>query len=92
MDFLFHLLWLGKQNYPIFYLSQNLITSFLCSRRRDLTDSLKNLKCKTLIFVGESSPFHSEALHMSSEMDGKKTAFVEVGDDFRIYACTYHAF
>ncbi|PIA44887.1 hypothetical protein AQUCO_01700456v1 [Aquilegia coerulea] len=46
--------------------------------RHDLTDSLKKLKCKTLIFVGESSPFHSESIHMSSKMDRKNTALVEV--------------
>lgn len=48
------------------------------NERCDLTDRLQNLKCKTLIFVGESSPFHSEALHMSCKMDGKNTALVEV--------------
>ncbi|KAF9618772.1 hypothetical protein IFM89_002640 [Coptis chinensis] len=48
------------------------------NERRDLTDSLKKLKCKTLIFVGESSPFHSEAVHMSTQMDSKNTALVEV--------------
>ncbi|KAF5200209.1 Ndl1 [Thalictrum thalictroides] len=48
------------------------------NERHDLTDSLKKLKCKTLIFVGESSPFHSESIHMSCKMDRKNTALVEV--------------
>ncbi|KAL5712649.1 Protein ndl2 [Ranunculus cassubicifolius] len=48
------------------------------NERRDLTDRLKKLKCKMLIFAGESSPFYSEAIHMSSKMDKKNTALVEV--------------
>lgn len=46
--------------------------------RRDLTSCLKKLKCRTLIFVGEHSPFHHEALHLSHEMDRKYNALVEV--------------
>ncbi|KAF8394409.1 hypothetical protein HHK36_020617 [Tetracentron sinense] len=46
--------------------------------RHDLTERLKKLKCKTLIFVGESSPFHSEALHMNANMDRRSSALVEV--------------
>lgn len=48
------------------------------SRRYDLTEGLKKLQCRTLIFVGENSPFHSEALHMSAKMDKKFNALVEV--------------
>ncbi|XP_010041425.1 protein NDL1 isoform X1 [Eucalyptus grandis] len=48
------------------------------NRRHDLTDSLKNLHCKTLIFVGESSPFHAESVYMSAKMDRKVCALVEV--------------
>ncbi|XP_043690882.1 protein NDL2-like isoform X2 [Telopea speciosissima] len=48
------------------------------NERHDLTDGLKKLKCKTLIFVGEDSVFHSEALHMSTNMDKRSNAFIEV--------------
>ncbi|KAL3750348.1 hypothetical protein ACJRO7_011360 [Eucalyptus globulus] len=48
------------------------------NRRHDLTDSLKNLHCKTLIFVGESSPFHAESVYMIAKMDRKVCALVEV--------------
>ncbi|CAN6456944.1 unnamed protein product [Victoria cruziana] len=56
------------------------VTRFLeaISRRHDVTDGLKKLRCRTLIFVGENSPFHSEALYMTSKMDRKYTALVEV--------------
>ncbi|XP_020099791.1 pollen-specific protein SF21-like isoform X2 [Ananas comosus] len=46
--------------------------------RHDLTESLKKLHCRTLIFVGENSPFHSEALHMISKLDKRYSALVEV--------------
>ncbi|XP_031488383.1 protein NDL1-like isoform X2 [Nymphaea colorata] len=46
--------------------------------RRDIAEGLKKLKCRTLIFVGDSSPFHSEALYMTSKLDRKYTALVEV--------------
>ncbi|XP_054822529.1 protein NDL1-like isoform X5 [Prosopis cineraria] len=48
------------------------------NNRRDLTESLKNLRCKTLIFAGASSPFHAESVHMSAKMDKKTCALVEV--------------
>lgn len=47
-------------------------------RRYDLTEGLKKLQCRTLISVGENSPFHSEALHMCAKMDKKFNALVEV--------------
>ncbi|RWR77712.1 pollen-specific protein SF21 [Cinnamomum micranthum f. kanehirae] len=47
------------------------------NQRRDLSECLKKLQCKTLIFVGESSPFHSEALHMNATMN-RSNALVEV--------------
>lgn len=50
----------------------------LFDRRRDLTESFNKLQCKTLIFVGDSSPFHSESLYMSAKMDKKSCALVEV--------------
>lgn len=55
------------------------VTKECICRRHDLTDSFKNLQCKTLIFVGESSPFHSEAVYMSAKLDRKNCALVEVG-------------
>jgi len=47
-------------------------------RRPDISDGLKRLKCRTLIFVGDSSPFHSEALYMTSKLDRRYSALVEV--------------
>ncbi|GER32546.1 pollen specific protein sf21 [Striga asiatica] len=46
--------------------------------RPDITEGLRNLKCRTLIFVGENSLFHYEALHMTSKLDGRLSALVEV--------------
>ncbi|KAJ4959503.1 hypothetical protein NE237_026614 [Protea cynaroides] len=48
------------------------------SGRCDITDGLKKLQCRTLIFVGENSPFHSEALYMTSKLDRRYSALVEV--------------
>ncbi|XWS72151.1 hypothetical protein CRYUN_Cryun02cG0015700 [Craigia yunnanensis] len=48
------------------------------NRRPDLTGGLKRLRCRTLIFVGDNSPFHSEALHMTSKLDRRFSALVEV--------------
>ncbi|KAB1209472.1 Pollen-specific protein SF21 [Morella rubra] len=46
--------------------------------RPDITEGLKRLRCHTLIFVGDSFPFHSEALHMTSKLDRRFSALVEV--------------
>lgn len=46
--------------------------------RPDITEGLKKLKCRTLIFVGDSSPFHAEALHMTGKLDRRYSALVEV--------------
>ncbi|MQM10963.1 hypothetical protein Taro_043860 [Colocasia esculenta] len=48
------------------------------NERHDLTEGLKKLRCRTLIFVGENSPFHSESLHMTSKLDRRYSALVEV--------------
>ncbi|KAK8597758.1 hypothetical protein V6N13_095156 [Hibiscus sabdariffa] len=56
---------------------QVLKTSPTC-RRPDLTGGLKRLRCRTLIFVGDSSPFHSEAIYMASKLDRRFSALVEV--------------
>jgi protein NDRG1 len=54
-----------------------LIRKSIC-RRHDLTEGLKKLKCKTLIFVGESSEFHEESVYMCAKMGRKSCALVEV--------------
>ncbi|KAI3930916.1 hypothetical protein MKW92_005928 [Papaver armeniacum] len=46
--------------------------------RYDLTSGLKKLRCRTLIFVGDESPYHSEALHMAVNLDRRYSALVEV--------------
>ncbi|KAK1265531.1 Pollen-specific protein SF21 [Acorus gramineus] len=48
--------------------------------RHDLSEGLKKLQCRTLIFVGENSPFHTEALHMTSKLDRRYSALVEISD------------
>lgn len=50
------------------------------NERHDLTDSLKKLQCRTLIFVGESSAFHEDAIHMTTKLDRRYCALVEVQD------------
>jgi len=47
-------------------------------QRYDLTEHLKNLKCRTLILVGDQSPFHHEALHISDAMNRRYNALIEV--------------
>ncbi|XP_058223576.1 protein NDL2-like isoform X1 [Rhododendron vialii] len=46
--------------------------------REDITEGLKKLKCRSLVFVGEYSPFHADALHMTSNLEERYTALVEV--------------
>ncbi|XVF42145.1 hypothetical protein PTKIN_Ptkin01aG0336100 [Pterospermum kingtungense] len=48
------------------------------NKRHDLTDELKKLQCKTLVFVGESSPFRTESVHMSTKIGRKNCTLVEV--------------
>ncbi|XP_038716294.1 protein NDL1-like isoform X3 [Tripterygium wilfordii] len=48
------------------------------NERHDITEGLNKLQCKTLMFVGESSPFHAESAYMSTKMGRKKCALVEV--------------
>lgn len=48
------------------------------NQRRDLTEGLKELQCKILIFVGESSQFHNESIYMCAKMGKKSCALVEV--------------
>ncbi|KQK17957.1 hypothetical protein BRADI_1g37770v3 [Brachypodium distachyon] len=50
------------------------------NQRHDLTESLKQLQCRTLIFVGENSQFHNEAVHMAAKLDKRYSALVEVQD------------
>jgi len=48
------------------------------NRRPDISEGLRKLQCRSLIFVGDMSPFHSEALHMTSKLDRRFSALVEV--------------
>ncbi|XP_059649357.1 protein NDL1-like isoform X2 [Cornus florida] len=48
------------------------------NERHDLTDGLKKLHCKTLIFVGECSPFYADSVYMNSIMDQRISTLVEV--------------
>jgi protein NDRG1 len=47
-------------------------------QRVDLSERLKKLKCRTLIIVGEQSPFHHEAMHISTQMHRRYNALIEV--------------
>ncbi|KAI3728124.1 hypothetical protein L6452_16754 [Arctium lappa] len=47
--------------------------------RSDITEGLKRLQCRSLIFMGENSSFHSESLHMTSKLDRRFSALIEVG-------------
>ncbi|KAL8503976.1 hypothetical protein ACS0TY_022634 [Phlomoides rotata] len=46
--------------------------------RPDISEDLRELQCRSLIFVGENSPFHHEALHMTSKLDRRFSALIEV--------------
>ncbi|XAR63628.1 hypothetical protein NMG60_11023643 [Bertholletia excelsa] len=48
------------------------------NERHDISEGLNKLQCKTLIFVGDCSPFHAESLYMNAVMDKKICALVEV--------------
>ncbi|KAJ8448849.1 hypothetical protein Cgig2_011470 [Carnegiea gigantea] len=48
------------------------------NRRHDISEGLKKLRCRSLIFVGEDSCFHSEAVHMATKLDRRFSALVEV--------------
>ena len=60
----------------------------LIFRRYDLTEQLKLLQCRTLIFVGENSQFHTEAVHMTSKLDRRYCALVEVTNN-HLHVCLY---
>jgi pimeloyl-ACP methyl ester carboxylesterase len=47
-------------------------------QRRDISETLKKLKCRTLILVGDQSPFHREAVHISHAMNRRYNALIEV--------------
>ncbi|KAL3700574.1 hypothetical protein R1sor_018596 [Riccia sorocarpa] len=47
-------------------------------QRKDLSPGLRKLKCRTLIIVGEQSPFHFESRHVSNEMDRRYNALIEI--------------
>ncbi|RWW27663.1 hypothetical protein GW17_00007896 [Ensete ventricosum] len=48
------------------------------NERHDLTEALKELQCRMLIFVGENSPFRSDALDMAMKHDRENSVLVEV--------------
>lgn len=48
------------------------------NRRYDISEGLAKLDRQTLIFVGEYSPFRSEALYMTSKLNKRYCALVEV--------------
>uniref|UniRef100_A0A7I4FFW5 Uncharacterized protein n=1 Tax=Physcomitrium patens TaxID=3218 RepID=A0A7I4FFW5_PHYPA len=48
------------------------------NERNDITESMRKLKCRTLVIVGENSPFHCEAVHMSTAMSRRYQALIEV--------------
>ncbi|KAL6624556.1 hypothetical protein ACP70R_031877 [Stipagrostis hirtigluma subsp. patula] len=50
------------------------------NERHDLTDALRKLQCRTLIFVGENSEFREDAIHMITKLDRRYCALVEVHD------------
>ncbi|PWZ19843.1 Secretory carrier-associated membrane protein 6 [Zea mays] len=50
----------------------------LMKRRYDLTKHLKQLQCRILIFVGENSQLNSETVHLTSKLDMRYCALVEV--------------
>lgn len=59
--------------------SSNVMRYFQAMNERyDLTEGLKKLECKTLIFVGDCSPFHADSVCMNAIMDKKNCALVEV--------------
>lgn len=47
-------------------------------RRYDISEGLRKLQCRSLIFVGDMSPLHADALHMTSKLDRRFSALVEV--------------
>lgn len=75
-------------NRPILKPSYHIYVQQLVRRRPDIMEGLKRLKCGTLIFLGDSSPFHSEALHMTSKLARRYTALVEVRGII-VNACTH---
>jgi protein NDRG1 len=52
-------------------------------QRQDLTENLKNLRCRTLILVGDQSPFYHDSLHMSDTMNRRYNALIEVRFDLQ---------
>nr|AAF00549.1 SF21 protein [Helianthus annuus] len=47
-------------------------------RRHDMSKELETLECKSIIFVGDKSPFLDDALHMKTILGKRCSAFVEV--------------
>ncbi|KAJ0799695.1 putative alpha/Beta hydrolase [Helianthus annuus] len=47
-------------------------------RRHDMSKELESLECKSIIFVGDKSPFLDDAFHMKTILGKRCSAFVEV--------------
>ncbi|URE15728.1 Ndr family [Musa troglodytarum] len=62
----------GRRNANIWWFLQSI------NERHDLTEALKELQCRMLIFVGENSPFRSDALNMTTKLDRENSVLVEV--------------
>ncbi|XP_066366665.1 protein NDL2-like isoform X2 [Miscanthus floridulus] len=60
--------------------SENIWRFLHSINEHDLTNLLKKLQCRTLIFVGENSEFHEDAIHMTTKLDHRYCALVEVQD------------
>nr|GEW57603.1 NDRG, alpha/beta hydrolase fold protein [Tanacetum cinerariifolium] len=54
------------------------VTNLKLSKLPDITDGLKRLQCRTLIFVGDNFPFRSKSLHMTSKLDRRFSALIEM--------------
>ncbi|AQK48234.1 hypothetical protein ZEAMMB73_Zm00001d048596 [Zea mays] len=67
-----------EREYVEAQLNLNQILCRLAEARKDLTENLKQLQCRTLIFVGENSQFHAEVVHMTAKLDRRYSALVEV--------------
>jgi hypothetical protein len=58
-------------------------------RKCDLTEHLKQLQCRTLIFVSENSQLNSETVHLTSKLDMRYCALVEATNNhLRVYHYT----
>jgi pimeloyl-ACP methyl ester carboxylesterase len=59
--------------------------------RQDLTENLEKLKCRTLILVGDQSPFYHEALHINNAMNRRYNALIEVRAEHLLHLLMFSA-